>query len=81
MKQKSYSFEHVDGASDHVELHRSRGHRFHFFAKLMCLLFALIFWLIVQAVGMCAAQADHAGNDEAPDTQQVEDTSALDEQE
>lgn len=47
MKQKNYSFEHVDGASDHVELHRNRGTNFHILAKLLCLILAFVFWLLV----------------------------------
>jgi hypothetical protein len=47
MKQKNYSFEHVDGASDHVELHRNRKMNFHILPKLLCLILAFVFWLLV----------------------------------
>ena len=49
MKQKNYSFEHVDGASDHVELHRSRGQKLHLLARLICLILAVVFWLLIKS--------------------------------
>ena len=51
MKQKNYSFEHVDGASDHVELHRNRGWHFHLLPKLICLILAFLFWMLVNNSG------------------------------
>jgi hypothetical protein len=61
MKQKKYTFERVDGGSDYVELHR-KGQHFHFFAKFLCLLLAVVFWLLVVALGDIQAN-DQTGKD------------------
>lgn len=49
MKQKNYTFERVNGSTDHVELHR-KGHHFHLLARLLCLVLAVLFWLLVGAL-------------------------------
>ncbi len=49
MKQKNYTFERVNGSTEHVELHR-KGHHFHLLARLLCLLLAVAFWLLVSAL-------------------------------
>lgn len=49
MKQKNYTFERVNGSTDHVELHR-KGRHFHLLARLLCLLLAVLFWLLVSAL-------------------------------
>ncbi|MBQ7337745.1 MAG: hypothetical protein IJW40_04730 [Clostridia bacterium] len=75
MKQKNYSFERVNGASDHVELHRSKGHRFHLLAKLLCLVLALVFWLFVHALQSCELDKDNgaAKKDESSAVEQEND--------
>jgi hypothetical protein len=68
MKPKSYNFEHTNGAADHVELHR-KGHKFHILARLMCLILAVVFWLLVNAWQNNAASADAADSQDTAQTQ------------
>ena len=62
MKQKNYTFERVNGTTDHVELHR-KGHHFHLLARLLCLLLAVVFWLLISALKTSGTEKDDAKGD------------------
>lgn len=73
MKSKSYTFERSDNASDRIELHQ-KGHKLHIFARLVCLLLAIVFWLFVQAWQSYDAQNEDAADDSSTKQADVETT-------
>ncbi len=68
---KTYSFERVYGSDvgEQVEIHR-KNHGLRLGTKLLCLLLAFIFWLVVTNAELAKnAPSDEAGD--APDTEDV----------
>lgn len=68
---KSYSFERVYGneVGEQVEIHR-KNHGLRLGTKLLCLLLAFLFWLIVTNVDLAKnAPSDQTGD--KPETQDV----------
>ncbi|MBR0442866.1 MAG: hypothetical protein IIX15_00860 [Clostridia bacterium] len=68
---KTYSFERVYGneAGEQVEIHR-KNHGLRLGTKLLCLLLAFIFWLVVTNVEL-SNDAPSDGADGTPKTQDV----------